>query len=321
MIDSNQGQVGCLVICHVRELAYQICEEFKRFSRFLPAIRTSVLFGGVPVSVDRKKLKEESPHIVVGTPGRIKHLLKEGVLNLLSLKHFILDECDRLLESSDMRKDVQDIFMATPHDKQVMMFSATLDKEIKDTCKKFMHNPLEVLVDDSSKLVLTGIQQYFCSLQESQKNRKLVDLLDALKFNQVIIFAKSVERVQMLHRILKECNFPVIFVHGKLDQEDRIARYTTFKQFGSRILVATSLLGRGVDFPKVNIVFNYDMPEDGDEYLHKVGRTARFGTKGLAISFVVKETDMVVITDVSKRFVVNIPELPDTIEPSTYMSS
>lgn len=157
--------------------------------------------------------------------------------------------------------------------------------------------------------------------KKKKKNRKLVELLDALEFNQVIIFVKSVERADMLNILLNEENFPSICSYGKLDQEKRIDQYKKFKKFASRIMVTTNLLGRGVDFERVNLVVNYDMPNTEDAYLHRVGRAGRFGTKGLAISFVTTDEDKDVLDRVRRKFVVDLPELPDTIDASTYMTS
>eukprot|EP01120_Amphizonella_sp_Union-15-10_P014367 TRINITY_DN6939_c0_g1_i2.p1 TRINITY_DN6939_c0_g1~~TRINITY_DN6939_c0_g1_i2.p1 ORF type:complete len:438 (+),score=83.21 TRINITY_DN6939_c0_g1_i2:29-1315(+) len=320
-LEPQDGQVSCLVLVHTRELAFQIHNEFKRFCKFLPIIKIGVFYGGTAVANDRSRLSVDPPHIVIGTPGRIRQLVEENTLQLKHLKHFILDECDSLLEPNDMRKDVQRIFTNTPHDKQVMMFTATLNDEMKGICKKFMHHPLEIYINDGAKLTLHGIQQYYCKLEEANKNRKLVDLLDKLEFNQVIIFVKSIRRAEVLNKLLMECQFPSVVTHSSLAQEERISRYKSFKEFRCRIMVATSLFGRGVDFTRVNVVINYDVPKDADEYLHKVGRAGRFGTKGLAISFVVSESDKSVIDAVSRRFVVTIPELPDDIEAASYLNS
>jgi superfamily II DNA/RNA helicase len=315
------GQVDTLVLCHTRELAYQICQEFLRFSKYLPDIKIKVFFGGINIEQHRKLLQTEQPHIVIGTPGRILQLSNEKKLKLNNLKRFILDEADQMLESLAMRKDVQSIFRLTPHEKQVMMFSATLSKEIRPVCKKFTQHPLEIYVDDESKLTLHGLQQYYVKLSEQQKNRKLNDLLDALDFNQVIIFVNGVRRCKELNKLLVECNFPSMCIFGGLPQEERLERYNKFKEYKSRILVSTDMFGRGVDFERVNIVFNYDMPEKADQYLHRVGRSGRFGTKGLAISFVSSAEDSKILEEVQSRFEVRINELPDEIDVSTYMSS
>jgi len=253
--------------------------------------------------------------------------VNDGSLDLSHIKHFVVDECDRVLEAIDMRRDIQQIFKKTPHDKQVMMFSATLSQEIRPVCRKFCQDPMEIYIDDETKLTLHGLQQYYIKLEESEKNRKLNDLLDALEFNQVVIFVSAVARANELNRLLTECNFPSICIHSGLKQDERIARYKDFKEFNKRILVTTDLFGRGMDIERVNIVINYDFPDDNkgsctpsDSYLHRVGRAGRFGTKGLGISFVSSEEDAKNLEAVQKRFEVNISELPDQIDITTYMS-
>jgi len=320
-LDSSTEGVSTLVMCHTRELAYQICHEFDRFKKYLPTVKTAVFYGGIPVQQNKDALKNDTPHIVIGTPGRILQLAEEKTLDLKNIKYFILDECDKMLESLDMRRDIQKIFKLTPHEKQVMMFSATLSDTIRPVVKRFMHNPLEIYINDGSKLTLHGLKQYFVQLNETEKNRKLVDLLDALEFNQVVIFVRSVSRCIELNKLLQDCNFPSIAIHGSMKQDERIDRYKQFKDFKSRIMVATNIFGRGIDIERVNVVINYDMPENSDTYLHRVGRAGRFGTKGLAISFVSSKEDGVVLNEVQSRFTVNIPELPNEIDSSTYMQS
>lgn len=319
LIDPAVDNTLVLVMCHTRELAFQISKEYERFSKYMPQVRVNVFFGGMNVANDEKALKQKTPHIVVGTPGRILALVKNKKLNLRHLKHFVLDECDRMLDQLDMRKDVQEIFKATPHEKQVMMFSATLSKEIRPVCKKFMQDPLEVYVDDEKKLTLHGLQQYYVRLKDTEKNRKLFELLDSLEFNQVVIFVKSIQRCVALRQLLVEQNFPAIAIHRAMPQEERLAKYQQFKDCQQRILVATNLFGRGMDIERVNIVFNYDMPEDSDTYLHRVARAGRFGTKGLSITFVNDDSDQKILNDVQERFDVEIPVLPEEIDISSYI--
>lgn len=215
--------VLCIGLAHTRELAFQIKNEFDRFSKHTKGIRCEVVFGGVPIqkNIDMLSKPESTPHILVGSPGRVLALLRQGYLKAEKVAHFVLDECDKCLEKLDMRKDVQEIFMKTPKKKQVMMFSATLSKEIRDVCKRFMQSPVEIFVDDETKLTLHGLIQHYVKLTESEKNRRLNDLLDKLEFNQVIIFVKSVQRAQALDRLLTECNFPSICIHAGLDQPER----------------------------------------------------------------------------------------------------
>ncbi|KAA8569318.1 hypothetical protein EYC84_000973 [Monilinia fructicola] len=307
------GETSVLVMCHTRELAYQIRNEYQRFCHFMPDVKIGVFYGGVPITKDVEVLKnpETHPHIIVGTPGRLNALVRDKYLRLNSVKVFVLDECDKMLDQIDMRRDVQEIFRATPPQKQVMMFSATLSQEVRPICKKFMQNPLEIYIDNETKLTLYGLQQYYIKLEEREKNRRLNELLDELSFNQVIIFVKSTVRATELDKLLRECNFPSVAIHSGVSQEERIKRFNDFKDFNKRICVATDVFGRGIDVNKINLAINYDLPPDADSYLHRVGRAGRFGTKGLAISFVSSEADQEVLKAVEKRFEVALPEYPE----------
>jgi len=320
-LDASEKAVKTLVICHTRELAYQIKHEFDRFAKYFQDVKTAVVYGGMPIAKDRDMLRDDCPHILIGTPGRVLGLLREKDLKLDKLTQFVLDECDKCLDKLDMRKDVQQIFIETPKKKQVMMFSATMSSESRGVCKKFMQDPHEIRVDEESKLTLHGLLQYYVTLAEKEKNRKLNDLLDALEFNQVVIFVKSVQRAIALDKLLVECNFPSIAIHSGLNQEDRIARYKQFKEFQKRIMVSTDLFGRGIDIERVNIVINYDMPDDSDSYLHRVGRAGRFGTKGLAITFVAGDDDAGVLKSVQERFEVNVGAMPATIDTTSYLNA
>jgi ATP-dependent RNA helicase UAP56/SUB2 len=330
-IEPKAGVIDTLVLAHTRELAFQICREFERFAKYFPEVRVVCLYGGMPVEEQEKLLKETPPNIVVGTPGRIDNLAKSGHLKLDKLKRFVLDECDSLLDTLDMRAQVQSIFKATPKEKQVCMFSATISKDVRQVCRRFTQNAATIFIDDEKKLTLHGLQQHYIKLDEAQKNRKLTDVLDALDFNQVVIFVKSVSRAIQLDKVLKLSNFPSMCIHSGLDQKERLERYNSFKDYKSRILVSTDIWGRGVDIERVNIVINYDMPastvdkekavaKNSDTYLHRVGRAGRFGTKGLAISFVSSEEDAAVLAEVQSRFEVEITEMPATIDSTTYMS-
>merc|ERR1712166_662513 len=320
-VSDNEKAVKVLVVCHTRELAYQIKHEFERFAKFFADVKTAVVYGGVPIAKDKEMLKDDCPQVLIGTPGRVLALCRDKDLKLEKLTQFVLDECDKCLEKLDMRKDIQQIFMETPKKKQVMMFSATMTTEVRGLCKKFMHEAHEISVDEESKLTLHGLLQYYVKLEEKSKNRKLNDLLDALEFNQVVIFVKSVQRAVALDKLLVECSFPSIAIHSVLKQEERIDRYKQFKEFKKRIMVSTDLFGRGIDIERVNIVINYDMPGDSDSYLHRVGRAGRFGTKGLALSFLSTDGDSEVLKQVQSRFEVNIGDMPATIDTSAYINA
>lgn len=322
IIEPVDKEVSVLVMCHTRDLAYQIKHEYERFSKYMEGLRTAVFFGGIPRITDEKLLKSENcPHVVVGTPGRVLDLINIKALDVSKLKAFVIDECDKVLGADGlrMRRDIQSIYRLAPRSKQVLMFSATLNKEVREVCKKFMHDPVEIYVDDEKKLTLEGLLQHYVKLEENAKIGKLVDLLDTLEFNQVMIFLRSTERARALNKYLINANFPSMCIYGGMPQLERIEKLKLFKNFEKRILVSTDLMGRGIDIERVNIAINYDMPKDTDTYQHRIARAGRFGTKGLAISFVASEKDTELLTETQKRFEVEISELPEKLEVRDYM--
>ena len=221
-----------------------------------------------------------------------------------------------------MRADVQKIFKKTPCDKQVMMFSATLPEDTKVVCKKFMRKPVEIIVKEENKEHLEKLQQFYVKLKEEEKSKKLFDILDSVQFNQVIIFVNSILRCETLSDILCKNNFPSIAIHADLPQEERIKLFDLFKDFKRRVMVATELYGRGVDFLKVNTVINYDMSSKADAYVHRVGRAGRFGSKGITITFLATKEDEEVFDELLKTYpTIKAEELPKTIDKSIYSMS
>ena len=218
-----------------------------------------------------------------------------------------------------MRADVQKIFKKTPVEKQVMMFTATLPEETKTVCKKFMRKPVEIIVKEENKEHLEKLQQFYVKLKEDEKNKKLLDVIDKVQFNQVIIFVNNIQRCEALCDILNQNSIPSIAIHADLPQEERISKFDAFKDFKKRIMVATELYGRGVDFLKVNTVINYDMSTDAEAYVHRVGRAGRFGTKGITITFLASEEDQKVFDDLLKKYPnIKADALPDVIDKSIY---
>mmetsp|Transcript_111390 Transcript_111390/g.239941 ORF Transcript_111390/g.239941 Transcript_111390/m.239941 type:complete len:217 (+) Transcript_111390:217-867(+) len=206
-----------------------------------------------------------NPHILVATPGRLLKLVEEKKVSLKNVEFFVLDECDRLIAEPIVRADVQNIFIRTPYNKQTMMFSATMSDTVKDTARKFMRNKIECIIDNDSNLTLHGLQQYTVELKEAEKNRKVYTIIKDLPFNQLVIFMKSVNRAVELERVLQSHGIKCVSLHGGLNQKQRLERYTSFKENTSTILIATDIFARGMDIGKVNMVINYDIPEESDQ--------------------------------------------------------
>ena len=283
--------VQALVVVHTHELAFQIEREFKRFNKYLPHCTTAVFFGGTLEEENVKILAsvDNFPAIVVGTPGRLKALIQKRHLDASHVKWFVVDEFDQCLEDVRMRRDVQEIFMATPRTKQVMMFSATMSEEMRAVARKFMNTPQEIYVDQQSKLTLHGLAQYYMEVPEKDKVRHLCEIMDEVEFNQCIIFVSSVLRCKGLNQHLQMLKFPSMAIHSDMPQSERLAVYESCKSTKTRIVVSTDIFGRGIDIDRVNLVVQYDMAQKADTYLHRVGRAGRFGTKGVTVAFLTDE--------------------------------
>jgi len=195
-----------------------------------------------------------------------------------------------------------------------MMFSGTISPENRNVCVKYMDNPVEIIVEDQSQLVLHGLDQYQKVLEENQKINELVKLLDILDYSQVIIFVKKFDRAQALAKELERRGHKCAYIHGKLSQDDRNSQYFDFKQTNYRIMIATDIFQRGMDFSKVNLVINFDMPTDREGYLHRVGRAGRQQTKGVAITFISSEDDKKLIAQVQDDLKFKIQELPESFQ-------
>lgn len=200
-----------------------------------------------------------------------------------------------------------------PRDKQVMMFSATLNDAMRTAAKKFMESPLEVIIGDDTQLVLHGLQQFYSKISEKEKLRQAYKLLTTIEYKQAIIFVHTVNRCNALCDLFAKLKLSVIKIHGGMTQDQRLTAYETFKAFQKRVLVATKMFDRGIDFERVNLVINYDMPDNSDTYLHAVGRAGRFGTKGVAISFISDAEAEMVRKQVQIRFNIRLEPLPDKV--------
>ncbi|KAL7721244.1 RNA helicase [Entamoeba marina] len=325
----NQGlctsdHVSALVICHTRELAHQVQKEFDRMKKRLVEgtnvrIETAAFIGGTSERDDIEFIKTKKPTIVIGTPGRLYSLVEQKALDLSKLDTFVIDECDKIL-SSNSELEVGKLFMKAPKEKQVMMFSATLSDSNKEICRKYLKNAMEVFIDDGEKLFLHGLRLYFKKINDVEKEKTIIEILDDIDFNQCIIFVDNKERCTRLVRKFNNLGLPCGILYGKMDQHNRNRQFERFREGETRILVSTDLSGRGIDIEKVNLVVNFDMSPDSDQFLHRVGRAGRFGTKGLAISFIDSEEDATVLKEVQSRFSVQMPELPDDLKeiPTSY---
>merc|ERR1711953_1516128 len=266
--------------------------------------------GGTRRQEDVERLRD-GQHMVVGTPGRVFDLLSRQCLNVEYLKTFILDEADEML-SVGFKDQIYDIFKMLPPDVQVCLFSATLPPAILALTEKFMREPVRILVK-KDELTLEGIQQFYVAIEkEDWKLETLCDLFEVLTISQSIIYCNTRRKVDYLEQQMTQRDFTVSVIHAELDRNARSLVMRQFQSGSSRVLISTDLLARGIDVQQVSLVINYDLPTKIESYLHRIGRSGRFGRKGAAINFVTSR-DVRALKEIERHYCTQIDELPADI--------
>lgn len=295
--------VQALILSPTRELSEQIYNVFLSISKYTK-LKISLSVGGTITE------KLDDTNVIIGTPGRVLDLLKNQRFNLQNCSVFTLDEADEML-SKGFKEQIYEIFQYVPNDIQVLLFSATMPPEIFDITKKFMRNPLNILVKNE-ELTLEGIRQYHVYVEEeSWKFDTLVDLYKMFEITQGVIFCNSKQKVENLTQRLLEQKFMVSGIHS--DATNRQAIMNDFKYGKTRILITTDLLARGIDVQHISLVINYDIPRSKEIYIHRIGRSGRFGRKGIAINFVSKQ-EAPLLKEIEKYYSTEINELPSDIK-------
>lgn len=263
--------------------------------------------GGTNVNEDKKRLRE-GVQIVVGTPGRVYEMISKQFLKTDHLKIMVLDEADEML-GRGFKDQINQIFQLLPHDIQVALFSATMPPEILEMTKQFMRDPATILVKNE-ELTLDGIKQFYIAIdKEDWKFDTLVELYQNIEIVQCIIYCNTKKKVTELQDKLKEKNFTVSAMHGEMTQPERDLIMKEFRTGSSRVLITTDLLCRGIDIQQVSLVINYDLPLSKEKYIHRIGRSGRFGRKGVAINFVVP-SDGKFLNETEKFYNTQISEMP-----------
>lgn len=303
-IDCKKPELQAIIMAPTRELADQIDRVTRAIGDYYK-VKTCLCVGGTSTHENIKKLRS-GVHVVIGTPGRIQHMAESKALVGKHVKMFILDEADQML-STDFKFQVRDIVDIIPKDCQICIFSATLANEVLDITKKFMNNPVKILVK-REMLTLDGIKQFFIALKKEQwKLGTLIDLYGKINVAQSIIYVNTKQKADYVVKQLREKDFTVACIHG--DQSDRKQVMEEFRSGKSRVLVTTDLLARGIDIQQVSIVINYDLPNDIASYLHRIGRSGRFGRKGVAINFVC-DSDITQFRSIESYYSTQIDEMP-----------
>lgn len=314
-IDVTNDQVQGLVIVPTRELALQTSFMLKSLAKYL-TIEIMVSTGGTYIREDIMRL-ENPVHIVVATPGRILDLAEKGVIDFSDLKAVVLDEVDKLL-STHFMPVTEALFEYFPEEKQIMMFSATFPKSSTQSFyQNHVPDPVKINLMVKNDLTLKGLTQYYAYLEEKEKLHCLNTLFMKLQINQCIIFCNSVKRVELLAKKISQLGFSSFYIHSKMKQSNRNKVFHDFKNGESRCLVSSDLFTRGIDIPSVNVVINFDFPEYGDTYLHRIGRSGRFGHLGLAISLIT-DKDKSNLFQIEKELKTTIQPIPQEINVDLY---
>ena len=308
IIDTSLSNSQALIMAPTRELAMQILEVIKALGDHDEKLITQLLVGGTSLDEDIYNLKNNTPHIIVGCPGRVHDMMKRNHIKNKDIKLIILDEADEML-CVGFKEQVYNIFQYLNKEVQVGLFSATLPNEINALTDKFMRDPVKILVK-SEMLTLEGIAQYYVALEDdNQKFFALKDLFNTISMSQCIIYCNSVKRVQDLYDAMVKENYPVCCIHSNMEKEERTESYKEFKTGKFRVLISSNVTARGIDIQQVSTVINFDISKDVHTYLHRIGRSGRWGRKGVGINFITKR-DAKMLKIIEKHYNTQIEELP-----------
>lgn len=305
-IDVTVRETQALVLSPTRELATQIQSVVLALGDYMN-IQCHACIGGTSIGEDIRKL-EYGQHIVSGTPGRVFDMIRRRILRTRNIKMLILDEADELLNKG-FKDQIYDVYRYLPPATQVVLLSATLPYDVLEMTTKFMTDPIRILVK-RDELTLEGIKQFFVAVEkEDWKFDTLCDLYDTLTITQAVIFCNTRRKVDWLTEKMRAASFTVSSMHGEMPQKERDAIMTEFRGGTSRVLITTDVWARGIDVQQVSLVINYDLPANRENYIHRIGRSGRFGRKGVAINFVTVD-DVRILRDIEQFYSTQIDEMP-----------
>lgn len=282
LVEWDENKPQGLVLAPTRELAIQIKEDFFNIGRF-KRIKVSAIFGKFPFHVQQRELKQKT-HVVVGTPGRIIDHLEKGTLDISMIKYLVIDEADEMLNMGFIEQ-IEAIIDKLPKERVTALLSATLPKELEKLCGRYMDDPIFVDIEDDNPAV-DRIEQERYEVNENDKIKLLKDITVVENPDSCIVFCNTKIMVDEVHRELTRMKYTCEKIHGGMEQRDRLRVMNDFKQGFFRYLVATDVAARGIDIDSISLVINFDIPEDPESYVHRIGRTGRISKKGRAITFV-----------------------------------
>jgi len=310
IIDKRLHEPQALILAPTRELAIQIYTNATGLNTYTK-FDIGLLIGGNDhyLNENGEKTFREDCQLIIGTPGKVFYMMNKHYLRSSSLRIVCLDEADEMLNSC-FKDQLYEIFRFIPNSTQVCIFSATITEETLDLTTKFMNNPLKILVKNE-ELTLEGIDQYYINVEEEQfKFEVLADLYRFLSINQTIIYCNSKKKCQQIHHRLEQNNFTVSSIHSDMSQQERNNVIQKFRIGGVRILLATDIIARGIDVQQVSTVINFDLPLKKEIYIHRIGRSGRYGRKGMAINFVTKN-DFSYLKQIESFYATSIEAFPD----------
>ncbi|XP_061164657.1 ATP-dependent RNA helicase me31b-like [Saccostrea echinata] len=312
--DPSRDEVQSLVIVPTRELALQTSQICIELSKHL-GLKVMVTTGGTNLKDDIMRLYEPV-HVIIATPGRILDLMNKNLVKISKCGMLVLDEADKLL-SQDFKGMLDHIIAHLPPDRQILLYSATFPLTVEQFMRKHLNNPYEINLMD--ELTLKGVTQYYAFVQEKQKVHCLNTLFSKLQINQSIIFCNSTQRVELLAKKITELGYSCFYIHAKMNQQHRNRVFHDFRQGLCRNLVCSDLFTRGIDIQAVNVVINFDFPKHAETYLHRIGRSGRFGHLGVAINLITYD-DRFALHKIESELGTEIKPIPKNIDKSLYVA-
>jgi translation initiation factor 4A len=309
IIDISIKATQAIILAPTHELANQIANVVKTIGNVMNGLVIQLLIGGTSIHEDINLLNNNTPHVVVGCPGRVFDTIKRQQLNMSNIRIFVLDEADEIL-SSGFKDQIYNIFQYLPSTIQVALFSATMPTEMLQLTNKFMRNPVKIIMKNE-ELNLECIEQFYIALQnDNAKYDMLKTLFEYFNVSQCIIYANSVQRVVDVYNNMINDGFSVCCIHSNMNKQEREEVFSNFKNGSARVLISSNITSRGIDVQQVSTVINYDIPQCVHNYLHRIGRSGRWGRKGLAINFVTRR-DICHMRNIETHYKSTIQELPN----------
>tara|TARA_Y100000389_G_C17434086_1_gene504436 strand:- start:224 stop:1378 length:1155 start_codon:yes stop_codon:yes gene_type:complete len=308
-INIKEKSTQVLILSPTHELVHQINEVVEELSNYLDITSMKVL-GGTNMNECRKEL-EKNPQIIIGTPGRVLDMIQKQCLFTEKLNTLVFDEADEIL-SYGFKESIYHIIQYMSKEAQICLFSATMPTEVLELSEKFMNNPEKILVK-KEQLTLEGITQFYINIRVNEwKFDVLKDLYDTINISQCIIYINSKNKLMDVYDSLIRENFPVAYIHGELQATERKEVMEKFRAGQSRILLSTDLLSRGIDVQQLSLVINFDIPKSKETYIHRIGRSGRYGRKGVAINLIT-DRDITSMKEIESHYDTQINEMPANI--------